>query len=78
MWKPGDLIVNFKGCEEAKERDCEKEMRRYFYGWTREVEFFDGKKPNVELKVKDYIPKQQDKDQDKKEDQEKHAPRVHI
>ena len=45
MWAEGDLVVNFKACDEfrAKEqgRDCEKEMSAYFRRWEREVRRLD-------------------------------------
>jgi mannan polymerase II complex MNN11 subunit len=46
MWSEGDLVVNFKGCEDAKAkaqgRDCEQEMGAYFKRWLKEVERLDG------------------------------------
>lgn len=41
MWGEGDLVVNFKGCAESKERDCEGEMRGYFRRWEKEVRRLD-------------------------------------
>lgn len=41
-WQPGDLIINFKGCAEAKERNCEKEMKRYYTMWEETVAGLDG------------------------------------
>ena len=62
MWQPGDLLVNFKGCNDNDgvdaqgrplnpgfTRDCEEEMRGYFEKWTNEVERLDGKAPDVKL-----------------------------
>ena len=44
MWQPGDFVVNLKGCDESENRDCEKEMGKYFAGWSDEVERLDSGK----------------------------------
>ena len=43
-WQPGDFVVNLKGCEEAKERDCEKEMNDYYKKWENEIRVSGGVK----------------------------------
>jgi len=41
-WQPGDLVINFKGCVEAEERVCEKEMEQYYKIWEETVAGLDG------------------------------------
>jgi mannan polymerase II complex MNN11 subunit len=41
MWGEGDLVVNFKGCAESKDRDCEGEMTGYYKRWQKEVKRLD-------------------------------------
>lgn len=42
-WHEGDLVVNLKGCDASKERDCEEEMKGYYEKWVKEVKRLDGK-----------------------------------
>jgi mannan polymerase II complex MNN11 subunit len=79
MWQPGDLLVNLKGCTDADERDCEREMRSYFAKWLQEVERADGMKPSVQLKSTDYkfdAATKADTKENKKDSF--HDPRIHI
>jgi len=41
-WQPGDLVVNFRGCVEAKDRDCEKEIKQHYRQWEDMVSRLDG------------------------------------
>lgn len=41
MWQQGDLIVNLKGCSEAKDRDCLKEMKQRYGKWKASVIILD-------------------------------------
>jgi len=41
-WEPVDLVVNFEGCVESKERDCEKEMKDYYTKWEETITRLDG------------------------------------
>ncbi len=43
LFQAGDLLVHFKGCGTAAERDCETEMKSYYEDWQREVRRLDGK-----------------------------------
>ena len=42
-WQKGDLVINFKGCAAAKERDCEKEIKQFYQIWQDEVAHLDGR-----------------------------------
>jgi len=42
LWQEGDLLINFKGCDETEARDCGKEMREYFQKWEAAVENLGG------------------------------------
>lgn len=37
MWQEGDLVVNFKGCREDDDRNCEGEMRDYYKKWEKDI-----------------------------------------
>jgi mannan polymerase II complex MNN11 subunit len=43
LYTEGDLLVRFRGCGPAPERDCEKEMKSYYEAWESEVQKLDGK-----------------------------------
>jgi len=44
MWQEGDLLINFKGCDETRERNCETEIAEYYERWEKEVERLKGTK----------------------------------
>lgn len=37
QWRSGDLLVNFKGCADDKERNCEHEIKHYHKIWKDEI-----------------------------------------
>ncbi|KAK5101808.1 putative alpha-1,6-mannosyltransferase mnn11 [Lithohypha guttulata] len=43
QYRKGDLLVNFKGCSESKQRDCEKEIKTFYRRWQDEVGRIDGR-----------------------------------
>ena len=38
MWQPGDLLVNFNGCDDYADRNCETEFDEYYEKWLAHVE----------------------------------------
>lgn len=35
QYRKGDLLVNFRGCAESKDRDCEQEIKDFYTDWKR-------------------------------------------
>jgi mannan polymerase II complex MNN11 subunit len=57
MWAEGDLVVNFKGCDDVRAigqgRDCEGEMGGYYKRWEKEVLRLDGILPTPQRKAEE-------------------------
>lgn len=47
QYQTGDLIVNFIGCHDNKERNCELEIKQRYREWESTVARLDGKVVNV-------------------------------
>ena len=49
-WQPGDLLVNFKDCDQYDEdgRDCEREFTEYYDRWLEDVEIDKGQPESVQ------------------------------
>lgn len=45
-YQTGDLLVNFIGCYDDKERECEKEIKHRYVEWQNVVAELDGKVPS--------------------------------
>lgn len=35
IYKEGDLLIQFSGCEDAEGRDCERELEPYYKAWVK-------------------------------------------
>jgi mannan polymerase II complex MNN11 subunit len=36
-YKEGDLVIQFRGCEDTEGRDCEQELEPYYKAWQKVV-----------------------------------------
>lgn len=47
QYEAGDLVVNFIGCHDNKERDCEKEIKQRYNEWKNTIANLDGRTANI-------------------------------